>query len=185
MTPAEILDFWFGLDAAAPRDFWFRKSESVDSEIRSRFGAAVEEALAGTLDHWSATPEGSLALILLLDQFTRNIFRDTPRAFAGDAAALGHARRLVQSGVDRRFDALRRWFIYLPFEHSEQLEDQRESLRLFGDLAREGQPGPLEWAQKHFDVIRRFGRFPHRNEILGRTSTPEESEFLRQPGSRF
>jgi uncharacterized protein (DUF924 family) len=185
MTPTEILHFWFGADAVAPRDFWFSKSESVDAEIRSRFGAAVEEALVGSLDHWTATPEGTLALILLLDQFTRNIFRDTPRAFAGDAAALGHARRLVQSGLDRRFDALQRWFVYLPFEHSERLEDQHESLRLFGELERDGRPGPLEWAQKHFDVIRRFGRFPHRNEILGRASTQEEAEFLRQPGSRF
>jgi uncharacterized protein (DUF924 family) len=185
MTPTEILDFWFGEGAEAPRDFWFSKSESVDAEMRSRFGALVEEALVGSLDHWTATPEGTLALILLLDQFTRNIFRDTPRAFAGDPAALGLARSMVQSGLDGRFDALRRWFIYLPFEHSERLEDQYESLRLFGELAREGQPGPLEWAQKHFDVISRFGRFPHRNEILGRASTPEESEFLRQPGSRF
>jgi len=185
MTPTEILDFWFGADALTPRDFWFGKSESVDAEIRSRFGAAVEEALVGSLDDWAETPEGSLALILLLDQFTRNIFRDTPRAFAGDEAALGHARRMVQAGLDRPFDALRRWFIYLPFEHSERLDDQYESLRLFGELAREGQHGPLEWAQKHFDVILRFGRFPHRNEILGRASTPEESEFLRQPGSRF
>jgi uncharacterized protein (DUF924 family) len=185
MSPKEILDFWFGEGAEAPRDFWFSKSESVDAEMRSRFGALVEEALAGSLNHWTATPEGTLALILLLDQFTRNVFRDTPRAFAGDPAALGHARRMVQSGLDRRFHALRRWFIYLPFEHSEQLDDQYESLSLFGELAREGQPGSLEWAQKHFDVILRFGRFPHRNEILGRPSTPEESEFLRQPGSRF
>jgi uncharacterized protein (DUF924 family) len=153
--------------------------------MRSRFGALVEEALVGSLDHWTATPEGTLALILLLDQFTRNIFRGTPRAFAGDEAALGHAQRMVQAGLDRRFDALRRWFIYLPFEHSERLDDQYESVRLFGELAREGQHGSMEWAQKHFDVIRRFGRFPHRNGILGRVSTPEEAEFLRQPGSRF
>jgi uncharacterized protein (DUF924 family) len=185
MTPTEILDFWFGVDAVAPRDFWFSKSERVDTEIRSRFGAAVEAALAGSLDGWAETQEGSLALILLLDQFTRNIFRGTPRSFAGDEAALGLAKRMVQSGVDRRFDVLRRWFIYLPFEHSERLDDQYESLRLFGELAQEGEPGPLEWARKHFDVIRRFGRFPHRNEILGRACTPAEEDFLLQPGSRF
>ena len=185
MTPAAILDFWFGADAVAPRDFWFSKSDSVDAEIRSRFGSAVEAALAGSLDNWAETPEGSLAQILLLDQFTRNIFRGTPRAFAGDEAALGLAQGMVQAGLDRHFNALQRWFIYLPFEHSERLEDQYESLRLFGDLAREGEPGPLECAQKHLDVIRRFGRFPHRNEILGRASTSEELEFLRQPGSRF
>ncbi len=185
MSAAEILEFWFGADPSAPRDFWFSKSDAVDQEIGSRFGEVVEEALAGSLNHWVATPEGTLALILLLDQFTRNIFRATPRAFAGDAAALGHARRLVYGGLDRRFDVLKRWFIYLPFEHSELIVDQYESLRLFGDLAREGQDGALKWAQMHFEVIRRFGRFPHRNEILGRSSTSEEIEFLRLPGSRF
>jgi uncharacterized protein (DUF924 family) len=185
MRAAEILEYWFGADTSAPRDFWFSKSETVDREIRARFGTAVETALAGSLDQWTATPEGTLALILLLDQFTRNVFRGTPRAFAGDAAALGHASRLVDAGLDRRFEALRRWFIYLPFEHSERLADQYESLRLFGELAGDGQHGPLEWARKHFEVIRRFGRFPHRNDIMGRASTPEEVEFLRQPGSRF
>jgi uncharacterized protein (DUF924 family) len=185
MPAAEILEYWFGADASGPRDFWFSKSDTVDGEIRTRFGATVEAALDGSLDHWTATPEGTLALILLLDQFTRNAFRGSPRAFAGDAAALGHARRLVDAGLDRRFDALRRWFIYLPFEHSERLADQYESLRLFGELASDGEPGSLEWARKHFEVIRRFGRFPHRNDIVGRASTPEEVEFLKQPGSRF
>ena len=185
MSAAEILEYWFGADASVPRDFWFRKSDTVDGEIRARFGATVEAALDGSLDHWAATPEGCLALILLLDQFTRNAFRGSPRAFAGDAAALGHARRLVDAGLDRRFEALRRWFIYLPFEHSERLADQYESLRLFGELASDGEPGSLEWARKHFEVIRRFGRFPHRNDIVGRASTPEEVEFLKQPGSRF
>lgn len=185
MSAAEILDFWFGADPPAPRNFWFSKSAADDAEIHSRFGGTVEEALAGSLNHWAATPEGTLALILLLDQFTRNIFRATPRAFAGDAAALGHARGLVYAGLDRRFDALRRGFIYLPFEHSEELVDQYESLRLFGELAREGQDGALKWAQMHFEVVRRFGRFPHRNETLGRSSTSEEIAFLGQPGSRF
>ena len=185
MRSGEILDFWFGADPSAVRDDWFRKSDAIDDAIRTRFGPTIEAALAGTLDPWAATPEGTLALILLLDQFTRNTFRGTPRAFAGDEAALEHARRLVGTASDRRLNRLQRWFVYMPFEHSEQLIDQYESLRLFGELAREGLDGPLEWAQRHFEVVRRFGRFPHRNEILGRASTAEELEFLAQPGSRF
>lgn len=185
MHPDEVLDFWFGADPPAVRDYWFRKSDAFDDAIRSRFGTAIEAALSGTLDEWSAAPEGTLALIVLLDQFTRNAFRDTPRAFAGDAAALGHARRLVGAAADRRLTTLRRWFVYMPFEHSEELIDQYESLRLFGELARDGLDAPLEWARRHFEVVRRFGRFPHRNEILGRASTAEELEFLKGPGSRF
>jgi len=188
MYHTAVLDYWFGADRARPlaaRDFWFRKSAIVDSEIRARFGATVEEALAGRLEEWRAEPGGTLALILLLDQFTRNIFRDTSRAFAGDVAALGHARSLVESGAHRQFEPVERWFIYLPFEHSERLSDQRQSLQLFGELAADGLDGALEWAQKHYDVIRRFGRFPHRNELLGRASTADELAFLQQPGSRF
>jgi uncharacterized protein (DUF924 family) len=185
MTPTEILDFWFGESTEAPRDFWFSKSESVDAEMRSRFGALVEEALVGSLDHWTATPEGTLALILLLDQFTRNIFRDSARAFAGDAAALAVAKRLIADGRHLKLAPRERQFAYLPFEHSENLADQHESLRLFGELANEGLPDLLVWARKHYDIFARFGRYPHRNELLGRASTAEEIEFLRQPGSRF
>ena len=118
-------------------------------------------------------------------RFTRNVFRDSARAFAGDAAALAAAKRLVADGRHLRLAPVERWFAYLPFEHSEHIDDQRESLRLFGELAQQGLPEPLVWAQKHFDVIARFGRYPHRNELLGRPSTAEEVEFLRQPGSRF
>jgi len=185
MLPGEILEFWFGAGPPAVRDVWFRRSDAFDDEIRTHFGATIDAARTGALDTWSVTPEGTLALILLLDQFTRNVFRGTPAAFAGDAAALGHARRLVGTAADRRLDRLQRWFAYMPFEHSEQLIDQYESLRLFGELAREGVEGPLDWAQRHFEVVRRFGRFPHRNEILGRPSTAEELAFLDQPGSRF
>lgn len=186
---AEILDFWFG-PSGWPRGgqaqaFWFTKSDSTDGLMRERFGTAVEAALRGELDPWAASSDSALALILLLDQFTRNIHRDTAAAFAGDAAALGHARRVVDTGADRDFGVLQRWFIYLPFEHSERIEDQHESLRLFTTLAGDGEPGALEWAQRHFEVIRRFGRYPHRNAILGRDSSPEEIEFLAQPGSRF
>lgn len=189
-TPARILAFWFGEPGSPehgqPRPLWFTRSEATDALIRDRFGAAVEAALSGQLDPWAdGHPRDALALILLLDQFTRNVHRDGARAFAGDARALDVARRLVADGRDRQLAPLERWFAYLPFEHSERIDDQRESLRLFGELAREGLQEPLVWAQKHHDVIARFGRYPHRNEALGRVSTPEEIEFLRQPGSRF
>jgi uncharacterized protein (DUF924 family) len=188
-TPQDVLEFWFGAEASAgtgaPRDLWFGKSDETDATIRSRFGADVEAALAGGRDDWAREPRGAVALLLLLDQFTRNIFRDTPRAFAGDARALALARSLVERGDDRLLAPLERWFVYLPFEHDETLASQQEALRLFGQLEAEGHPSALEWAEKHYDVIARFGRFPHRNAILGRTSTPEEVEFLRQPGSRF
>jgi uncharacterized protein (DUF924 family) len=189
METADVLDFWFGTpgspEAGKPRDFWFRKSSDTDARIRERFGALVESALRGELDDWAQSPRGTLALILVLDQFTRNIHRDTPRAFSGDAAALVLARRLVERGDDLALPLVERWFAYMPFEHSESLPDQVESVRLFEQLAAQGLESPLQWARAHFDVIRRFCRFPHRNGILGRASTPEELEFLSQPGSRF
>lgn len=188
MNPGSVLEFWFGPDSNAEnsaRDFWFRKSDAVDAEIRTRFGPTIEAALAGDLERWSATPAGARALILVLDQFTRNVFRGTPRSFDGDASARELAHRLVTAGHDRTCRPLERWFVYMPFEHSESLVDQYESVRLFRQLARDGLDSPLEWAQKHFDVIRRFGRFPHRNEILGRSSSAQELAFLQQPGSRF
>lgn len=188
-TPQDVLEFWFGTSdpalAGKPRELWFRKSQATDTTIRARFGADVEAALAGARDEWAQEPRGVLALVLLLDQFTRNIFRDTPRAFAGDARALALARSMVERGDDRSLAPLERWFVYLPFEHDESLVSQREALRLFGQLAAEGHPDALQWAQKHYDVIARFGRFPHRNAILGRTSSDAERLFLEQPGSRF
>jgi uncharacterized protein (DUF924 family) len=186
----EVLDFWFGApgspERGQSRDVWFRKDAGFDDAIRARFGAAVETAIAGGFSDWGATAEGALAHVLLLDQFTRNIFRDTPRAFAGDARALAIADAAVAGGFDRALDPFGRWFLYLPFEHAEDTDTQRRSLALFGALAQEtGDPSPLEWAQKHADVIFRFGRYPHRNAILGRASTPEEEAFLALPGSRF
>jgi len=122
----------------------------------------------------------------VLDQFTRNVYRDTPRAFAGDARALATAELAIARGFERDLDGLERWFLYLPFEHSEDPAMQERSLALFAKLAADtGQRSPLEWAEKHADVIRRFGRYPHRNEVLGRASTPEEIAFLQEPGSRF
>lgn len=188
MDYLRVLEFWFGAEPGRPlepRDFWFRKSDAIDDEIRRDFGPTIEAALAGDLGDWALTTAGTRALILVLDQFTRNAFRGTARSFVGDAAALELARRLVATGADRSCHPVERWFIYMPFEHSESLADQAESLRLFGSLAADGLESPLTWAQKHFEVIQRFGRFPHRNEMLGRASTAEELAFLQQPGSRF
>ncbi len=189
MAPADVLDFWFGVrdgpDFGTSRPFWFTKSAATDEVIRRRFASTVEAALNGQIDHWADTPRGALAAIIVLDQFTRNIYRETARSFAGDSQALRLASQLVDCGDDRLLALVERWFVYLPFEHSEFLNDQRESVRLAEQLAQDGLPEPLPWAIKHFDVIERFGRFPHRNAILGRESTREETEFLKEPGSRF
>jgi len=183
-----ILDFWFGRpgtpEYGAERDFWFRKDPTLDSEIRTRFAGAIETALSGGFGQCSS-PRGTLARILLLDQFTRNVFRETPRAFAGDALALGLAEEALDRGDDRKLANVERWFMYMPFVHAESLAAQERSLALFRALRDDGLATPLIWAQKHADVIRRFGRFPHRNAILGRSSTPEETAFLSSPGSRF
>jgi uncharacterized protein (DUF924 family) len=186
-----VLDFWFGTPAdpgyGQPRPAWFRKDPAFDAAIAQRFGALIEQALAGALGAWADTPALALARIVVLDQFTRNVFRDTARAFAGDAQALAAAQALVQSGGDRSLLTVQRTFVYLPFEHAEDLAMQDEALRLFTGLARDdaGAADLLTWARKHHDVIARFGRFPHRNAALGRASTEEEVAFLAQPGSRF
>lgn len=183
---AAILDFWFGPPPHAAREAWFRKEPAFDDAVRARFGEAVGVALAGGYGAWCVTAHGALARILLLDQFTRNIHRGTPRAFAGDERALATARDAVDRGLDRALDACERWFCYLPFEHSEDAAEQARSLALFRALADEtGDEGPYTWAVKHAEVIRRYGRYPHRNAVLGRTSTPEELAFLAQPGSSF
>ena len=187
-----VLDFWF-LPPGAPghgtyRPEWFRKDPAFDAAIRGRFRNDVEAALAGERDDWNAGGEGCLALILLLDQFTRNIFRDTPRAFAGDARALALAEDAIAAGRDTALPPLCRWFLYLPFMHAESLPIQERSVALFRSLNEAGGAAfesPLDYAVRHRDVIARFGRFPHRNVILGRASTPAESEFLKLPGSSF
>jgi uncharacterized protein (DUF924 family) len=187
----EVLDFWFGApgDAAylQTRAEWFRKDPAFDANISARFGELIDSALRGELSPWAERPRSALAQIIVLDQFTRNTRRDTAGMFSGDALALAAARRLCDSGADRALAGVQRQFVYLPFEHSELLDDQRESLRLFATLGRDepALAGLLEWAQKHHDIVARFGRFPHRNALLGRASTPEEIEFLKQPGSGF
>ena len=182
----DVLAFWFGPPPHAERAEWFRKDDAFDAVIRTRFGAAVDAATGGAYDAWRATPHGALARILLTDQFTRNIYRGTPRAFAGDPVALATARAMVDARFDRELDKVERWFCYLPFEHSEDPADQERSLALLGRLSDEtGDPSPRVWAEKHAMIIRRFGRYPHRNAILGRPSTPDEIAFLREPGSSF
>lgn len=192
MKAQEVRDFWFlphgaeGYGRARPE--WFRKDERFDAAIRLRFGGAIAQAVAGGLREWDDEgPHGVLARILVLDQFTRNAHRGTSAAFEGDPLALAAAASLVDSGADRQLEPVQRWFAYMPFEHAEDARMQELSVELFTALAREhsGFESALDYAHRHRGVIARFGRFPHRNAILGRASTAEESEFLRQPGSGF
>ncbi len=186
-----VLDFWFlapdNPGHGQSRAEWFRKDDAFDAQIRERFGALIDTAIDGGLRDWAATPRGALAQILVLDQFTRNVYRGTPRAFAGDPQALALAVALTQNGQDQELEPTLRAFVYMPFEHAEDLAMQARAVELFQLLAqsREGFESTLDYAQRHQEVIARFGRFPHRNAILGRDSTPEELAFLQQPGSRF
>jgi len=196
LSPAAraVLDFWFG-EPGTPAfgrasERWFKRDDAYDALIRERFGRTLEGARRGECDGWLGTPLGALALVIVLDQFSRNAYRGSADAFAADAPALEAARRLVASGAHLVLPtAEHRAFAYLPFEHAESLEAQRESVRLFEMLAREtGQTGKgsyVDYARRHAAVIERFGRFPHRNAALGRVSTEEECGFLREPGSSF
>ncbi|TWI62937.1 uncharacterized protein (DUF924 family) [Pseudoduganella lurida] len=192
VTSQDVLDFWFlpigvkGHNAQRPE--WFRKDDAFDRQIFGQFGDAVEDALAGGLRHWDDEgTQGVLARILVLDQFARNVYRGTPKAFAGDVLALEAALAIDNSGASQTLPVVQRAFSYMPFEHSENLSMQQRSVILFDKLAASspGFESMLDFAKRHHDVIRKFGRFPHRNAILGRTSTPEELEFLQQPGSGF
>jgi uncharacterized protein (DUF924 family) len=207
----EVLDCWFGApDSAAfgkEHKRWFSRDHAFDAMLRERFGALIDAAndaangaadsatndatdctrCGPALDNWQTTPLGALALVIVLDQFSRNCHRNTPRAFAADQKALRLAQRIIASGADRLLPSVHhRAFAYLPFEHDETLASQRESLRLFEQLRAE--PGGESYyrsAVRHAEVIERFGRFPHRNAVLGRASSAEETEFLRKPGSSF
>lgn len=186
----KILAFWFGKpedkDYGKPRKFWFNKDDLVDQQIRSQFLPIYEQAAKGDLDEWENTPFSCLALILVLDQFPRNMFRNSPQSFATDNYALELAKYAVSQQFDRQLLPVQRWFIYLPFEHSENLIDQQQAVNLFSTLQNDpDSQSTIEFATRHYQVIERFGRFPHRNKILGRTSTPEEIEFLEKPGSSF
>ncbi|NEO97385.1 MAG: DUF924 domain-containing protein [Symploca sp. SIO2E9] len=186
----EILNFWFGkpedIDYGKQRQFWFTKNLEFDQQVRLHFLETYQQSVGGELEQWKATPHGCLALILLLDQFPRNMFRNQPQAFASDSIALCVAKYAVAQNFDKELLPIQRWFIYLPFEHSENLKDQYRCVELFLTLKDDpNSASTIDYAYRHLEVIERFGRFPHRNQILGRENTPEEVEFLKQPGSSF
>ncbi|MCZ2104411.1 MAG: DUF924 domain-containing protein [Burkholderiales bacterium] len=178
-TAASVLAFWF--KESTPRQ-WFAKDAAFDAAIRARFAVLHAAAARGELWRWRVDAPGRLAEIIVLDQFSRNLHRASALAFAQDAMALVLAQELVAQGLDQRLPVAQRAFAYLPYMHSESGVVQRESLRLYTAL---GQPGNLHFAHLHADIIRRFGRYPHRNAALGRASTAEELAFLAQPGSAF
>ena len=197
-TIETILSYWFGANpdgAALAKDrakLWWSKNAEVDGEIRERFESSVQLAAAGKLKPWLTEPRGRLALIILTDQFPRNIYRDSPRAFGFDAQAREWSVEGIELGLDRLLRPIERAFFYLPLEHSELLEHQERSVRVFGELVPSAAAEQVEifehylnFAILHRDIVARFGRFPHRNQILGRTSTAEELYFLSQPGSSF
>lgn len=197
-TPASICNFWFGdsrddaVTAAEHSKLWWSKQPEVDQQMRARFESTLQQTAAGAHDDWSATPHGTLALILLTDQFPRNMYRDTPRSFAYDEFARSHAAAGIARGDDRALRPIERVFFYLPFEHGESLAQQDRAVSLFAELFESASAqqkelfrGFLNFAERHHRIVARFGRFPHRNAILGRASTDEESDFLKEPGSSF
>ncbi len=187
MTTEDVLEFWFAGMPNRFRDIWFQKDEEFDARCAEGFSLAVDAALDGALDPWADTPQGALALVLLLDQFPRNIHRGSHLAFAGDAHARHIAAAAIHAGHDRKLTPVQRMFLYLPFEHSESEADQEKSVVLFESLADKVSEGPMVvlYAHKHRDVIRRFGRFPGRNAALGRESTAEEETYLAETGGGF
>jgi uncharacterized protein (DUF924 family) len=195
---AKVLHFWFEgyphsrLPQSEQIQRWFKSDPAFDDDIRTELGSLHTQACQGSLSDWESTPEGSLALLILLDQCSRNLFRGSGQAFAWDAQALAVAKSLCASGGDQTLPALSRLFVYLPFEHSEALEDQEQAISLLQKLQTQAPVGLegamasfVDYALQHREVIARFGRFPHRNARLGRSSTPAEVEFLSQPGSAF
>jgi uncharacterized protein (DUF924 family) len=184
--PLDVLDFWFGTPRGKSRAEWFRKDDRFDAEIRSRFGDVHAAAARRELEDWRGERESMLALIVVLDQFSRNLFRNDARAFAQDAHARDCAREALARGDEKTSLPVERQFLYLPLEHSEDREDQALACRLMAQLEEFPETrGLTEWATKHKVIIDRFGRFPHRNATLGRASTAEEIEFLKTPGSGF
>lgn len=196
--PQAVLEFWFGRAADHPAEasarelFWFGASGDADSQVREQFASAVEAAARGEFDSWVRSPRTALALVVLLDQFPRNLWRGTARAFAHDAQALRTAREAVARGHLPNLAPVEQAFLILPFQHSEAIEDQRESVRLSSEIA-EAAPTAwrpileryLQFAKQHLALIERFGRFPHRNRLLGRAPTAEEDAYLSGGGARF
>ncbi len=176
--PEDVLEFWF---SDRTRPFWFKQDAAFDEKLRKDFGLLWEAAQGGGCAQWEAGPEAAVALVIVLDQFPRNMFRGDRRSFSTDELAVLVSRRAIDAGFDQSLDAKQRQFLYMPFVHSESLEDQARACELF---AQPGMPGP-EWAEKHKVIIERFGRFPHRNDVLDRECTADEIEFLKGPGSSF
>lgn len=176
----EILDFWFlpltDPEHSKARKFWWNSTPEIDAEIRRRFGALLDKAVAGELDAWRKSPDGALALILLCDQFSRNMHRRTARAFAGDAKALATARYALARNYPAAYSNDMRVFFFMPFQHSEDLGDQDFCCTLFASL---GDDTNQKYATEHRNIVARYGRFPHRNEVLGRVSTAEELDYLK------
>ena len=198
LSPEKILQFWFAdtandpARAAARNEFWFKSSSATDTLIREQFSPAIEAAARGELAAWADTPRSALALVLLLDQFPRNIWRGTARAFAHDPQALTAAQRAVAFEYLRQLMPVEQAFLLLPYQHSESIENQRESVRLSDEITMAAPPAwrPLmeyysKFAKQHRDLIERFGRFPHRNRVLGRESRAEEEAYLRAGGMTF
>jgi uncharacterized protein (DUF924 family) len=184
MTAEQIVDFWFEGDVSAFRQKWFEKDAAFDTEC-ARFTAAIRDARAHRFDDWATTPRGALALIILLDQLSRNVFRGSAEAYAADPQAREIARSMIAAGFDALLTPVERMFVYLPFEHSETLADQDCSVRLFEPLTSALRAETVDHADRHRDVIRRFGRFPHRNAVLGRSNTPQEEDYLAQQSAGF
>jgi uncharacterized protein (DUF924 family) len=183
---SEVLEFWFGASPGESRPEWFRKDAAFDAQIRERFGELHARAARGELDAWRKAPASMLALVVMLDQFSRNMFRDDARAFAQDARARECAHQALARGDDQTLLPVQRQFLYLPLEHSEDMADQDRCVELMRSLdAFPETRGLASWAERHRDIVRRFGRFPHRNAALGRATTAAEAEFLKQPGSSF
>jgi|SRR3954452_17677998 uncharacterized protein (DUF924 family) len=180
MTFHDVLGFWF---SSASRPNWFEKSNAFDAEVRRLLLPVHEQVASGRLPAWREHPQGCLASVILLDQVPRNVFRDSLRAFASDPAAQALTKLAIERGYDAGFDKDQRMFLYLPLQHSEDLADQRLSVEI--NRSRIDDPEYTDYAEGHLRIIQRFGRFPHRNRILGRPSTEEEIEFLKQPGSSF
>lgn len=195
ITPNDIIDFWFGTDPSKPfqnQNKWWQANPTFDETIKNKFGATHTLAIQEKLNYWLETPEGTLALIIVLDQFSRNLFRNSPKAWENDSLALEIAQKGIERGIDKKLSVAQRIFFYLPLEHTEDLKLQEKNVDLFSNLVDVADENIMEdikinfhYAKIHRDIIAKFRRFPHRNKTLGRPSTPEEIEFLKQPNSSF